>query len=461
MVNKVKPIYFKELAEYDKFDILEKLENNEIILDKLLNHPIVKSNKGIYKFQYVGIIVIDDVVIKCYPKYIPNEENIDDDFKEIINVIKKYNHSRDDFGYDNLDFDDNLYNRLSLMLYFIEDYYENGIYTSFEESLEINGNGEINWNRTINDNLPLIQKNRPYYIELQTKRNINNIFDYFRLLHEFVITECSKFFEKHELLDLFDLTSVELSDKSQNNFGDIDFILTKLDKQLNVEFNTRKRTLLKLMHDYFESKNVFSEGNFLTLYGTPKYEHIWEEMCACVFNNKLDEEVGVTLSELFNKDFTSKVKFKHIVKKPIWILDEGFFEESTFRLDILTLYKHENCVDFIIMDAKYYLLDFENGELIGQPGLESITKQYLYQLAFKKFIEDYKFNNVKNVFLFPTYGCKIENKGCVHLEILSNLDLEDIQVILLPAKEVNQLYLNDGELDISQLELYDNDKDNE
>ena len=307
MVKKLKPIYFKELAEYDKFDISEKLGNNDIILDKLLKHSIVKTSKGMYKFQYVGIIIIDDIVINCYPKYITNEDNIEHEFKEIMSVIKKYDRSKDSLGYENLEFDDISYNRLSLMLFFIEDYFENGIYTNIEEILEINGNGEIDWNRTINDNFPLIQKNKPYYIELQTKNNINNVFDYFRLLHEFVVTECSKFFEKHELLDLFDLTSVELSDKCQENFGDIEFILNKIDKQLNIEFNTRKRTLLKLMHNYFESKNVFSEGNFLTLYGTPKYEHIWEEMCACVFNNKLDEEVGITLSKLFNKEFKSKI----------------------------------------------------------------------------------------------------------------------------------------------------------
>ena len=34
---------------------------------------------------------------------------------------------------------------------------------------ESNGNGEILWDKTINDFYPIIQNNRPYYVELFTK----------------------------------------------------------------------------------------------------------------------------------------------------------------------------------------------------------------------------------------------------------------------------------------------------
>jgi acetyltransferase-like isoleucine patch superfamily enzyme len=38
-----------------------------------------------------------------------------------------------------------------------------------------------------------------------------------------------------------------------------------------------------------------------------------------------------------------------------------------------------------IYDAKYYKLLIKNNKIINQPGIESITKQYLYHLAYKKF----------------------------------------------------------------------------
>ena len=63
------------------------------------------------------------------------------------------------------------------------------------------------------------------------------------------------------------------------------------------------------------------------------------------------------------------------------------------------------------------------------------------------------FKGVKNAFLFPTYDNKIDNKGYVELKMLSKLGLENIQVIMLPASEINQLYLDNKKMDISRLNL--------
>ena len=93
------------------------------------------------------------------------------------------------------------------------------------------------------------------------------------------------------------------------------------------------------------------------------------------------------------------------------------------------------------------------GKLDGQPGLESITKQYLYELAFREFIKDHEFKGVKNAFLFPNYEREIENKGNVKLDILSNKKLEDIQLIMLPAGEINQLYIDNKLVKIEKLDL--------
>ena len=91
--------------------------------------------------------------------------------------------------------------------------------------------------------------------------------------------------------------------------------------------------------------------------------------------------------------------------------------------------------------------------LAGHPGIESISKQYFYELAFKDFIEKLKFEGVKNAFLFPTYAEKIENKGYVELKMLHSIGLENIQVVMLPANEINQLYLENKKMDISRLNL--------
>ena len=437
------PIYLKELKYYAERD-LEFIDEKDF--DKLLKYAILtkKDDRQTYQFNYVGVIIIDDLVINCYPKYFPKEN--EKEFKQVIKVIKKYDSLHDDFNYQNDEQEDISFNLLSMMIFFLEDYYEYGVYSNIQNILEVNGNGEIDWDRTINYTDPIIKDNRPYYVELYTKYKIDDLYDYFRQLHEYVITICSKRLEELGLLELFDLTPVEISDKEQDDFGELNVILEKLEKELYVEFNTRKQKLLKSMHTFLERKNSFSNENYLTLYGTSTYHVIWEEMCKKVFGDKLNK----TLKELGFKD--SKTKLIDVIKKPQWIYKDIKTHEAdgTFIPDIVTFYENE----FIILDAKYYKLKFDEKHLSGQPGLESITKQYLYELAYREFIEEYRFNGVKNAFLLPKYTGEIENIGIAKLEILSNLNLEDIQVIMLPADKINQYYLDNKKMDIKNLYLY-------
>lgn len=445
----MKSVFIREMEHYSKSKIMEIIGNNEKIFNQLQEYAVIDYENELYHFKYVGVIIIENCVINCYPKYISNKDNISSDFKQVLNVIKKYKKLHDDFSYENEELEDISFNLLSLMLFFIEDYYENGIYTNIQNILEVNGNGEINWDRTINDNFALIKDNKPYYTELHTKYKIDDLYDYFRLLHEYIITECSKRLEKSNLLDYFDLMHVELSNKTLDDFGDVEYILTRLEKELNIEFNTHKQKLLKSMHAYLSNKNSFTNENFLTLYGTTSYHVIWEEMCSQVFGNKLDKQ----LKELFdiNDKYDSKLRLLDLIEKPNWISNYDFNirAKDTYIPDLITFFKD----NFIIFDAKYYNLTFKNDKLAGQPGIESISKQYFYELAYMSFIDFIGFKGVKNAFLFPTYKNEIENKGYVELKMLSKLGLENIQVVMLPANEINQLYLENKKIDISRLNL--------
>lgn len=430
----MKKIFIRELKEYSREYILQLMKYDSFT--KLMEYEIIKREDNTFKFNFVGVIIVDNYIINCYPKYIPNEKNIERDFAQIIKVIKKYKNLNDDFSWENENLEDTSFNLLSMMIFFLEDYYENGIYTNIQNIREINGNGEIDWDRTINNIDPIIKDNKPYYGELYTKYKINDLYDYFRLLHEYIITESSKRLEEAGLIELFDLTPVELSDKSLLDFGEIEVILEKLEKELHVEFNSHKQKLLKSMHAFISAKNSFTNEEFLTIYGTSTYHVIWEEMCRKVFGNKL------------NKAVDGKTKLIQVIKKPIWHLKEGKFKVDTFRPDLITFWKNY----FVIFDAKYYKLRITS-KLERQPGLSDVTKQYLYQLAYKDFIEEHNFKGVKNAFLLPTYDKEVENRGYVEVGILHELGLENIQVVMLPASKINKLYLDNKKMRISSLQL--------
>ena len=444
------PVYVRQLKHYSKGYLIDLL--GEDIQEKLSNHSIVKydSESGQYQFHYVGVIIVDDMIINCYPKYIHNIDNIKYDFKQVIKVIKKYDSSNEDVTYQDIEIENISSNLLPMMLFFIEDYYENGVYTRIRNVLEENGDGEIDWEKTVNNNLALILEDRPFYTKLETNQKINDLNDYIRLLHEYIITECSKYLEKTELLDLFDLTPVQLSDYSLEDFGELDFILNRLQKELNVEFNTHKRKLLQVMHHYLSNKNLFDEEDNLVLYGTTAYHEVWEKVCKIVFRDKLDKKLSnLTLPTTLNSNYKPNDELINVIKKPVWMLkNKNPKEADTFIPDIVSISGDK----FIILDAKYYDLKLDQ-DIMGQPGLESITKQYLYELAFKEFIMDHGFKTVKNAFLFPTEKSDIQNEGKVTLEILHDLGLKDIQIIMLPASLMYEYYLKNHKMNLSDLKL--------
>ena len=153
-------------------------------------------------------------------------------------------------------------------------------------------------------------------------------------------------------------------------------------------------------------------------------------------------------------------KLIDLIDRPHWIgttpSGEQFVKQSKDTLipDTISIVDVDDEYQFVIFDAKYYNLQLEyNKKLRGQPGIESITKQYLYQLAYQPFVEAHQIDTVRNCFLLPTASSEIISKGSVSLAMLSNLGLQDIQVRLLPADTMYRHYLENTKLDIRLLQL--------
>ena len=173
------------------------------------------------------------------------------------------------------------------------------------------------------------------------------------------------------------------------------------------------------------------------MFGTNSFNLVWEKVCAEVMDNQLQKPIGglrlpVPLAEQY-RDIRHK-KLIDLIDKPQWAgtapSGEPFVKqaEDTLIPDLISIVNVDGSYQFVIFDAKYYNIQLEhNKKLRGQPGIESITNQSLYQLAYQPFAEVHQINTVRNCFLMPTDSAEVVEKGTVSLAMLSNMGLQDIQ----------------------------------
>lgn len=410
----------------------------------------IGEDEYLYVFTFVGVIVVAGRVLKCYPKYLLSADQPKNELRQVLKVLEKYNTKEQIVRMFNDSSESSAFNLLAVLLFLMQDYYENGVYSNTEDIIENNGSGEILWDKTINETFTLLSNNRPYYIDLQTKKRVTDDYDYFKRLHECILTKASEELKEAELLDIFEITGVDLTDEVLDDFGEEEYILYRIEKELNTQFNTRKQLLLKTIYAYIAHSGSLYDTECLSLFGTNSFNLVWEGICADIMDNQLDVRLGaLQLPTPLKPEYDRKQKLIDLIEKPLWSVT-GKTASDTLIPDLVSITGNK----FIIFDAKYYNAVLEPGQPPkAQPGIESVTKQYLYQLAYQKFIADHAFEGVENCFLMPTENKEIANRGEVSMEILSALGLQNIKVRLLPADMVYSHYLSGRKIDIATLKL--------
>ena len=461
----------RKLKEYGIVKNVKKSDRQSMLSDLVEEDvrvtDIESGERGLYYvFSFVGVIVVYGRVLKCYPKYINSSNNPIIQMKQILRVLEKYNSKEQVIKLYNESDDGGSFNLLAVMLYLLQDYYDNGIYTNDVGVIETNGTGEILWDRTINETFSYISNNRPYYTELQTKKRVSDEYDFIRRLHACILTKFSKELEESDLPELFNIATVELSEEQVDDFGDDDYILYRIQNELNVQYNTRKQLVLKAMYAYIAQKASFNNIDSFSIYGTNSFNLVWEKVCAQNFGNVLDLKLselplGVCDDYKDSKDNT----LLEIIDRPVWHRNAGDISDGksdTLRPDLISIYEcgdsGEYC--FGIYDAKYYNIDFHSNlsgyRVIGQPGVGDVTKQYLYQLAYDDFITKQGYKYVQNMFFCPDEAGEKEY-GWVQMDMLHQIGdkkLEDVAVVKLCASEMYDLYLANRIVSENDMDMY-------
>ncbi len=463
----------------------EDLSDLDVILSDVTDDSHVA-----YKFGYVGVVLVESSVFCCYPKYIDSKEVPEPELKQILEVIRKYDSNEQLIHlYNGID-ESKVFNKLAVSLYLLRDYYENGIYTNQEEIIETNGEGEINWDKTINETFAIIKNKTPYYVELQTINTQSNDQDYFTLLHQCILTLCSEELSKGGLLSLFNIQPVELSGNSLDDFGDADYIKYRLEVEIQKQFVTKKQILLKTLYTLISEMKSTETANSFSLYGTNAFYLVWEKACSEIFENIKDKtfrELKKKYPSIFNKDkipnpnydldldnpgrefLDDSKQFKDFIEQIKWIYnDRAIKAAETLEPDIISIFRNR----FFILDAKYYFICIDDSGIHKQPGIQDVVKQFAYHRAFSGFIKEYKLKSVNNAFFILKKSSDISKEifhivGKAELSLMQDYafkSLAPIQIVELTPEFVYENYLKSKKCteelsDLINIE-YDQDAEN-
>lgn len=440
----MKPVYLQELKKYRPEDFQQSLglsdEEFRAAKQELQANRILKvSMDGYYSIQFVGVILCFRKLIFCLPKYI-NRSDSEKSIQQLLMLFRQYS-KREKLDQEEMDsFGDmeslSKFNILSVILFLLDDYLENDLYHNDKIIYVLNGeNGDIDWDKTINDEYAVINDGNPIYLNYYVQNSINDENDYFRLLHMYVLTSCTSILLEVGLGDYFGFPPV-VFDIDAGALGSKEMILSKIMSEMSVQFVNRKQKVLKAIAAFISHDTDQKSNNLVEFYGTRNFEVVWEKICGFVLDNQFEH-------------------VKPFIDKPVWNPVNGAGHEvDTLKPDVISIFSGNTKKYFIISDAKYYNIKLTEAIVANNPGVGDITKQYLYQLSFRKLIQQRNFSVVHNVLLFPTEKESIEYIGKVTIGFLKDLGLKDIILIRLPVQEVFQMYIDFRKLELEMFGDY-------
>ena len=310
---------------------------------------------------------------------------------------------------------------LELAIRVLRDYLENGAYIVHRAELEQSGQGEVDWDATIDRCDPLFVDDDPVYTDYFSSRAESDENYYITRLQRSLVTFWGRKLEALGLSSVLGVNVPPVSEEDLDLLGEPDYQVAQIDRELKIQFVTKARETLKLMKALIlrrtETRNTFFENHSFGITGV---EHLWEAACAHVLGSELKESI---------KDFglvwedDEGIQFDKFMPRIIWEGPEGRREEfdndkgsqrskkAGWRLDFIRTYPPHD-VDskarakkLVILDAKYYCAVWrkktQGWTISGQPGTPDITKQMYYQMVFKDLQVQNQGLGMVNAFLFP------------------------------------------------------------
>lgn len=432
---KIAPYFFIEQERYSVHQIEHEWGSrllNELLRKRLCSEISGEHGRKHLSFEYVGITAYEGKMICVLPKHYSLGGlggKLLSEMVLVLKVIKKYSSSTSVQGEGRyLHYDDvEESGMIALADYILDDYSKYGYYYQEELRLVLNGEGETHWQKTIEQCEPVFAGRTPVYFDAYAVDS-SIIKDHLIInLHKYAVYVCDRYFG--ELLD-YCIPGIDDSVQDLSSLGSVEDLTVLVERELSVTYSDQKTGQLKALLSFLNNHAQFDSQ--MMLYGTRHFETIWEEVCGSVLRN----EYG---------------NYADRIPKPAWMIYPGSepVRKHTYNPDIIrtTSTLEENL--FLIMDAKYYGIKFENGRLTGNPGVEDVSKQLLYDQALQE--AQAGFPRRLNLFLFPSMQEEaVTPFGYVNLEFLHR---SPVHLLYVSSHHMFAMYLTGAALSDREVDV--------
>ena len=395
---------------------------------------VVKETKNGYSFRFIGLYDYVDAETSVnltfffMPKFVSekawNDWNADEPNRAIVRdtvlqAIDRRNRELSKSDDQTAETEERRESLLERAVRLLRDYLENGVYTVQRRELEHNGQGEIDWETTIDRYQPVFLKKggeaRPFYMDYATELAWSDEDHYITRLHQCLVTTWGRKLEELGLSSVLRVNVPLLSEEELDWFGEPDYQIAQIDKELRLQFVTKSRHTLSLMKDLIRETAENKAANRQSLsFGMNGAAQLWEMAIKDVFGNQMEKKPDQlplkckTKGNTKLKDFIEPPKWRETNSGPSAYVNQEEDEASGSRIrpDFIAIVKKDYKKDglFVILDAKYYLPEFgeQNGKKTIRecPGVGDIDKQFLYQLSFAELCKENDLQ-VLNAFVFP------------------------------------------------------------
>lgn len=441
--NPVPVLFFIEQKKVsDSHELLGKI--HQAINDE----RILSSKNGAFMFTYVGLISLQFCTVSVLPKFASNELSSSERealTRYTVQVLQQYSYVSQ--KYNGLDFldsepDEGFYSEPVLADTLINYYIKYGIWEKEEAVYNINGSGNINWHLTVERTVPVIAGRNIFYPETVSSVKQSMANETITLVHQWATRYCidkySKLLPGYEGLQYLGDSLDDI-----NELGTPEQLIDLLYAELRTVFADVKINLLNNLIWFLGQQAVMSETKSISFYGSSTFHHVWEDACKFVFN-----------------DISESSEIRKLFRPPVWISknksefttdEKSDFSNSRNVLipDVVAYDQSDNTL--LILDAKYYTLRFTQSKVSGNPGINDITKQIIYQQILtsptsSSFLTS---EHVINGFIFPLNTCLHSMSelqyGWLWGNIQSNIpgwENTPVHIFIVPPEEIFDIYID-------------------